>query len=123
MFLDGIGKIVVGIPSHRDGIGCFQLLHARRRQRQDLHIDTGGVHFRQPLGPEIAQAVHHQRVTAANLLRPLFDETCGTVKEWRARKMLFKRNGAHVPSALHPDFEILETPQALLLAIGQRQRQ
>jgi hypothetical protein len=38
--------------------------------------------------------------------------------------MLFKRNGAHdVPSAFHPDFEILEPPQAALLAICQQQRQ
>ena len=95
MLLHRVREVVVGVTRHGDGVGCFHLFDPGRRQRQDLHVDAGSIHFRQPLGIDVAKPIDHFGVAAAYLLSAFFYETRRTIKKFRARKMLFQRNRVH----------------------------
>ena len=95
IFLHGVGKEVVGLSRHRDGFVLRALLGPRILQRQDLHIDAGGVHLRQPLGADVGKAVEEVRVAAAGLLRPLLEVAAGAVEKSGTGEMFLERNGSH----------------------------
>src|ERR1700722_732723 len=99
VLLHCVGEVIVGVARHRNGIRRLHLLHAGRRQRQDLHVDAGRIHFPQPFGAEIAEPVHNLGVAAADLFGALFDETRRSIEKFRGREMLFKSNGAHTRSS------------------------
>src|SRR5213076_3350962 len=90
-----VGQIVVGVARHGDGVGRFHLFDAGRRQRQHLHVDAGGIHFRQPFGVEVAEPIEHLEITVADFFGALFDETRRTIEKLRGGEMLFKRDRAH----------------------------
>jgi hypothetical protein len=95
MLLHRVGEVVVGVTRHGDGVGCFHLFDPGRRQRQDLHVDAGRIHVRQPLGIDVAKPIDHLGVAAADLLSAFLYETRRTIKKLWGRKMLFQRNCAH----------------------------
>src|SRR5580692_11825835 len=102
VLLHRVGEVVVGVARHRNGIRRLHLFHAGRRQRQDLHIDAGRIHFLQPFGAEITKPVHDLGVAAADLFGAVFDKTRRSIEKFRGRKMLFESNGAHTrPSDLY----------------------
>src|SRR5580704_11600554 len=99
VLLHRVGEVIVGVARHSNGIRRLHLFHTGRRQRQDLHIDAGRIHFPQPFGAEVTKPVHNLGVAAADLFGAVFDKTCGSIEKFRGRKMLLKSNGAHTRSS------------------------
>src|SRR6202030_4684009 len=93
-----VGEVIVGVARHRNGLRRLHLSHTGRRQRQDLHIDAGRIHFPQPFGAEVTKPVHNLGIAAADLFGAYFDKTCRSIEKFRGRKMLFQSNGAHTRS-------------------------
>jgi hypothetical protein len=76
-------------------LGGFQLLDTRRGQRDDLHVDAGGIHLGDPPFADVAQVAHQPLGTAAELARLFLEVAARTIEKVRRGEMLFKRDGAH----------------------------
>jgi hypothetical protein len=84
-----LGEGVVGVAGQRHRLARLELLHAWRGQRQDLDVETGGVHVGDPALADVAQlldepgkARRHLRVGAGRL-GLLLDLAAWTVHERR----------------------------------------
>lgn len=89
---DRFGQCVISVARKRDRLGGLQLLDIRRSQRDDLHVDAGG----------IAQVAHQPR-RGYHLARLLL-EVAVRAEKARCGEMLFKRYGTHgLDSPLPPD--------------------
>ena len=58
MLLHRVGEVVVSVAPLRF-VARLHLFYAGRRQGQDLHIDAGSVHFRQPFGTDVTESIEH----------------------------------------------------------------
>jgi hypothetical protein len=62
VLVHGAGELVVGLAREgHGGLGVVEVLDARRRVADDLQVDAGGVHGRQPLLAEIEQVGRQRR--------------------------------------------------------------
>ena len=95
MLFHRVGEVIVGVARQRDRLGRVQLLDARRGERQHLHVDAGRIHFRQPLGADVAQPVDQVGIAAADRFGAVFQLAPGTSKNPGVAKVFFKRYGAH----------------------------
>ena len=89
-------KRVVRDACEWDRLSRVELLHSWSGQRQNLDIDTGGVHVRDPALANIAELVDQPGKSGRDLrVRPdcfglFFDLAAGTIHERGRRVMLFK---------------------------------
>jgi hypothetical protein len=91
----GFGQRVIGIARESSCLSRFQLLHARRGQRDDLHVDAGGIHLGDPSLADVAQIAHQPFGEAANLARLFLEVATRAIEKAGRSEMLFKRDGAH----------------------------
>jgi len=96
-----LGEGVVGGAGEGHRLGRVELLHPWSGQRQDLEVETGGVHVGDPALADVAQlldesgkARRHLRV-GAGCLGLLLDLAPWTVHERRGRVVLLQGNRAH----------------------------
>src|SRR6266480_884925 len=94
-------ELVVGIMRECHCLGRVELLHARRGQRQDLHVDPGSIHLRDPVFIEFAQSIQ-KLGKARRHLGMVVDRLClvlelasWTFHECCGRVMLFKCDRSH----------------------------
>jgi hypothetical protein len=95
-------QLVVGLAGERYRLDRVELPHPWGGQGQDLDVDDGGVHVRDPALADVAQlldepgeARRHLRVRSGGL--GLFPDLAPwTVHERRGRVVLFKRDRMHL---------------------------
>ena len=94
-FFTAVGEKIIGFAGKRDRVGRFELLAARRGQRQHLHVDAGCVHVGDPRVADIGQLRENLGEPAADLLRMFLALSPGAGTKCGGREMLFERDRAH----------------------------
>ena len=77
MFLDRLGEEIVRFAGHRDLVGRVRLLHARRIERQHLHVEAGGIHFRDALVAHLQKPVVNPHAVRTACPQPLHELLAG----------------------------------------------
>src|SRR5579863_2573433 len=95
MRLYGAVQKIVGVARQRDLVRSFKLLHARRIERQHLHVDAGGVHFGNALAADLAELLDDPRTARAGAQKAFLELPPRAVEKTRVGKMFFNRNGSH----------------------------
>src|ERR1700677_3273769 len=95
----GLGETVVRFPSEFHSLDGFELFGSRRREREHLHVDAGGVHLRDTLVSEIAQLFEEFRRATAKSLGLLFQLASGPIEKGLGGEMFFEGYGSHIAAS------------------------
>ena len=76
--------------------GRIRLLHPRRIEREDLDVESGGIHFDDARVSQFLKLPANPRTTRARASQTLHELPARTRSKIWAHKVLFKGNGAHV---------------------------
>ena len=91
---------IIGVVRHADLVGGFELLDARRIEREHLNVDPGRIHFGYALVADTVQLLDNPRALAAALEKFVLEPTARTVEKSRAGEVLFNGNRSHTCALL-----------------------
>ena len=103
MFFQLFGDEIVDFARDRNRFVGFGLLDPRRIEREHLHVDPGGIHFRNAAVADVAQLIVEFRATG--IPHPFRELLARTGEKRRADEMLFEGNGSHHRSVQLPYYK------------------